>query len=482
MSHHSCTLRGALTLLTTFAALAASNTAYAGGFWLADRGGRPLGRGGAMVAGADDGHALWYNPAGLGFADNHVLADGTLAFFSAEFQRLDASGEGIPAGPNGGNYPAVEASHAPLPIPTLAVIHDLGMRDMTFGVGVFAPNQVALEWPSQVSIDGVSGQPAPQRYSLLSQAHSAIATGALAAAYHGVPGLSLGAAFYVTGGTLRTVSVLSGCDGFVCTFPESPADDIYVDLNLGPTATVGGTLGAIYQPHPMLRLGASFTLPYALSGEAEADLSLPDSPAYREAEVIGNRIDVTLEFPWVARAGVEVRPSAGLRVEAAYVLEAWGSHDALDITPQGIRIEGVLGVDDYEVGPVQLVRDMQHVHSLRLGGEYTLGQLPLVLRAGVLLENGAFPDDTLSAFTPDSDKLFVGLGGSYRVLPKVWLDVMLGHSFMRNRQVRDSRVTQPNGVRPAPEQPTLIGNGDYAVEASFAGLGLRYLLDDSSKP
>ena len=39
--------------------------ARAGGLYLADRGVRPLGRGGAFIAGADDLGAIAYNPAGL---------------------------------------------------------------------------------------------------------------------------------------------------------------------------------------------------------------------------------------------------------------------------------------------------------------------------------------------------------------------------------------------------------------------------------
>src|SRR5262245_59449459 len=49
--------------------------AYASGFYFTDRGVRPLGRGGAHVAGADDFGAIWYNPAGLADAGTSILAD-----------------------------------------------------------------------------------------------------------------------------------------------------------------------------------------------------------------------------------------------------------------------------------------------------------------------------------------------------------------------------------------------------------------------
>ncbi len=51
--------------LAAFVACALPRAAHAGGFYMTDRGVRPVGRGGAFIAGADDQHAVWYNPAGL---------------------------------------------------------------------------------------------------------------------------------------------------------------------------------------------------------------------------------------------------------------------------------------------------------------------------------------------------------------------------------------------------------------------------------
>src|SRR5262249_35607125 len=68
-------LSPALRLLALLVCLGLSAEAYAAGLFLAPRGVRPLGRAGAFVAGADDVHALTYNPAGLAFADKQVLVD-----------------------------------------------------------------------------------------------------------------------------------------------------------------------------------------------------------------------------------------------------------------------------------------------------------------------------------------------------------------------------------------------------------------------
>ena len=60
---------------------------HAAGLFTADRGVRPLGRGGAFVAGADDLGAMWYNPAGLADAGSSVLVDFAWLNFSSEYRR-----------------------------------------------------------------------------------------------------------------------------------------------------------------------------------------------------------------------------------------------------------------------------------------------------------------------------------------------------------------------------------------------------------
>ena len=132
---------------------------------------------------------------------------------------------------------------------------------------------------------------------------------------------------------------------------------------------------------------------------------------------------------------------------------------------------------------------MQDVFSLRLGGEYSLAdKLPLVVRAGMIFENSAFPDRTLTPLTLDSQKLLVGLGASYEVMERMWVDVMYAHMFMKDLTVTTSTVYPQNPLRPAPEpasaadpqpqlaQPEAIGNGAYAMEADLIGLGLRWNL------
>jgi len=74
-------MRRAQTCALAMAALLGASRAEAGGLFFSDRGVRPMGRGGAFVAGADDLGAIYYNPAGILEAGNQVLVDASAMVF-----------------------------------------------------------------------------------------------------------------------------------------------------------------------------------------------------------------------------------------------------------------------------------------------------------------------------------------------------------------------------------------------------------------
>ncbi len=89
------------------------SNAGAGGLFLPGRGARPLGRAGPFVAGADDGGALYYNPAGLADIDGvSLLLDVGMVFQGVDFDRVDSGGN---------KQPRVSGQQNLLPIPTLAL-------------------------------------------------------------------------------------------------------------------------------------------------------------------------------------------------------------------------------------------------------------------------------------------------------------------------------------------------------------------------
>ena len=60
------------------------------------RGVQPAARAGAVIAGADNPNALWYNPAGLVESKKQFLFDMTLPMSQTEFTRLNDNGDFSP--------------------------------------------------------------------------------------------------------------------------------------------------------------------------------------------------------------------------------------------------------------------------------------------------------------------------------------------------------------------------------------------------
>lgn len=467
--------------------LAWPRSAQAGGLFLTDRGVRPAMRGFAFVAGADDPQSIWYNPAGLAWSDQQLLLDATLTFMRASFTRVDDAGNTLTP---------VDVDATPLPIPMLAYSHPVNDQ-WTLGFGVHAPNAALLKWPRGVRADGSSCDhtgddyedptcgPAPQRYSLYSLEGSAFLNVTAAVAWRPIPQLSIGLGAHLLLGSFVGEVMTSACDGFLCSQPESPEWDSLVRFSLSPVIQPGFAFGITYDAG-LVRVGASMVYwPGAVSGDAKLDARLPSAALFEGARIEGDTARLELDLPLMLRGGVELRPTEGLRIEAALVWEHWSTQSAAKITPKNVWIRDAVAIGDYQLGNIDIPRNMNDVFSIRLGASLALANNRVVPSVGVNYENSSFDDAYLTPLTLDSSKLIVSAGVSVQLTDGFWLDIAYAHVFLENRNVTNSMVGQPNPIRP-PRNPDIppneggvstIGNGRYSMEADMVGIGIRYQFD-----
>ena len=146
------TLLKALAIAGALVAVEVSaSDARAAGLYFSDRGVRPLGRGGAFVAGADDLGAIWYNPAGLVDAPSGILFDASWLHYTSEFSRqtLTTSSTGTQFVQS---FPQVSGSTPILPIPTLAgSLRFCDRNQYAVALGIFAPMVPVTSYPQTIN-------------------------------------------------------------------------------------------------------------------------------------------------------------------------------------------------------------------------------------------------------------------------------------------------------------------------------------------
>ncbi len=449
--------------------------ASAAGLYFSDRGVRPMGRGGAFVAGADDLGAIWYNPAGLADAGTSFLVDFSWLHFSDTYTRqlqvIDAQGAYQRF-----TSPTVTGDSPILPLPTIAASYAFGAnREFTVAAGVLAPYIALTAYPSTVQ-----GQPSPARYSLGSYTGSIAAIPGVWLAYKPVEELRIGLGFHAfTGKFQSTITFNANPADRILGAPEQPDYDAAAQLDINPIFAPSGSAGVTWVPARVIRLGASGQLPMIISAPATILMQMPTSSVFDNAHQDGSQAHVRFVLPAIVRAGVEVRPLDGLRIELAFVREFWSAQQSVDITPQNMSIDGITGLPPkVNIPHISIPRGFVDASSIRLGGEveYKLGTYRVASRAGISYETSAVPKEYLNLSGLDFDKWTATIGGALYVGRHWRFDGVWAHTFVSQVYVDPSAAKVPR-INPiagnAPFEP--VNGGTYNASADLFGVGLNYL-------
>ncbi len=444
--------------------------ARAGGLFFSDRGVRPLGRGGAFVAGADDLGAIWYNPAGLADCGSSILVDASWLDFSSDYTRQTQV-----LGSGGAEYvytyPQTHGTTPFLPIPTVAGSYAFGSKKQwTAALGAFAPYAAVVSYP----------ETAASRYSLVSLGGTTLVETGAWIAYKPTDWFRIGAGFeMLVGNFTSTVVMNANPKDRLLAAPEDPAYDGLSRIAVSPIVAPSGNLGVTIVPDRHVRIGVSGQAPTHVGAPATVDVKLPSAPVFNDARQVGDSAEVSFDLPPIFRAGVEVRPLDRLRVELAYVLEFWSVHKSINVDPNNLAIDGITGFPSpYKVNAITVPRDFQDSHSFRLGGELGIpvGEYVVDARLGLAFETSAIPTAYVSPLTIDMDKLTLSLGASFHASAHWRFDAVYAHVFGFDTTVSPSQAAIPqiNPVRGNPTATESVNGGSYAARAEVVGVGVNY--------
>jgi long-chain fatty acid transport protein len=422
-------------VVAAFATALVSTTAYAGGFEIPDTGARAAGRGGAMVAGADDLTAMHYNPGALArqrgttFLYNH-----NLTFHRATFHRapLTADVWGVDE-----TFEPVKDRRKLFPLGLFMVVaSDFGLKNWTFGAGIYGPSAVGRhDYP-------VYG---PQSFQL-TRMNVLLAYYNLSAAWklRDVFGIGITVQYVDMIQMKYAIVVDSRAVDSLNPSPDSEGTQLETELNLKDRTAATARIGVWYRPHPRVELGlASRVVPVFLRPEGGVTVDKP--------ELVTDDIHVKmpLVLPATVSAGVRYIHDTGKRkwfdIELDVVYENWSTINSFDLDISG-------AINAQELYDLKIPKKWKDTVSVRLGGDVFALPPYLTVRAGGYFETPT--QDRAHAHLDFPAFMRGGIGAGLTAGAKgVYGTVGFLHVFQRDQVISEAegQVFQQRPIRPCPD-------------------------------
>lgn len=242
-----------------------------------------IARGNAFVATANNPAAIYYNPAGITQLPGANIQIGVLNYLG-----INTSYDS-PMGTH------VDSKFEVLPVPQLHFTQSLESVPLTFGLGLYAPFGLGVQWPEGSSFRSLAIEARLQYITL---------NPVIAWKIHRTLSLAVGPTFNYSRIQFRRGLAL-------------PTDALEFT---GEDFAYGFNAGLLWQPHPQWALGANYRSATTLNYEGTTTYSpgIPIPPAGTTSR---------LEYPQIVSAGISFRPSPKWNIEIDVDWSDWNSLD-----------------------------------------------------------------------------------------------------------------------------------------------------------
>jgi long-chain fatty acid transport protein len=333
--------------------LATGASALALGFRIPNQDAEAIGRGNAFIASADNPSAIYYNPAGITQLEGHEVRAGVhnLAV-NSEYTSLNGA-------------VSAETKDEIASVPQFFYTYSPGNSPLSFGLGIYAPFGLGLEWPEDV----------PFR-TLAQEGRLTYATVNPVLAWEITPTLSLAA-----GPTINyaKIKIRQGIG-------LSPNDEF---IFKGDGWTAGATAGLLFKPHPKWSVGLSYHSPTTI-----------DFDGHSEARPYTPREDTSAEvdFPQWISAGIAFRPND------LWVIEAW-----VDWTDWDVMKTSVFETENAEI-PRAFNWESSYLTGIGATRKFKCGWYA---SAGYFFSQNSTSEKDFNPIVPDTDLHVGSLGIGY---------------------------------------------------------------------
>lgn len=347
-------------------AAVAGNSARAAGLAVDLQSARGVGMAGSLIGAVDDASGIYFNPAGIAQGQGLEVMIGSAPIIPSFTVK----------NPQGKELNGVSNIITPVHLYGTWGISD----EWTVGLGVMTPFGLKVEW-----------EPTWEGREIVKKADLKIFNINPTVAWRPNSGpFRIGGGIQIVRATVeltRDINLL---------------DNGYVGVDLGAGAWgVGGNVGIQYEAVPkILTLGATYRSSVNLNFTGQAHFS--NVPPSYAGTFVDQTATTKLKLPDNIGFGFAVRPIPELVIDVDFNYFAWQQLQAIDI-----KFPGNSQLNIYEA------KQWAHAWNYRIGAEYTLNE-HIQLRTGVLYDKTPSPTFTLLPDIPDTDRINIGIGGTYR--------------------------------------------------------------------
>ena len=415
-------------------------SAFAGGYQNNAQGARAMGMGGAYVAQASDGSAIFFNPAGLAFQGGFKVMLGTTIIMPSKTWKPTTKTVGTTTTPYTTATDMVSQTFTPIN----AYISYAFDNGLTVGVGVYNPFGLGSEWP--VDWDG-------RQMSVKSNLTTWYINPTVAYRFSDQFAVGVGVSYVRASVKFSQRSPTLGS-----LSPLTPAaTDGTVNLD-GTGNSINWNVGILYKPTKDLSVGVSY--------RSLTKVDFTGNATFTGMNVLssffpGGTGTTTLPYPSSLFAGIAYNITKDFTVEADYQYVSWSSYDQLNFgLPTGPA--SPLGV----LQKAQtLVKNWDNALVIRVGGEYRMEKL--AVRAGFVYNKTPQPDAVVEPMMPDANWMAFTVGFGYDISKNVNVS---GFYSMISISDRNGVITSKTALYPA--IPADVFAGAYSGVTNLFGINV----------
>ena len=361
-------LQGASKFVATIVLGSSTLSLWATGFRLPDQDAFATARGEAFVATADNPSAIYYNPAGITQLEGNNLRAGIYGIY------LDPSY----TPPGGGHtFDNQLRYHA---IPQFFYTYGRTNWPVSFGLGVYSPFGLGVEWPQNTGFRTVA-----TRGKLLTETINPVMAIKL------LPTLSIG------GGVMVNYAKI---DLQQAVYDPNPDADLF--RFKGDGWNLGYNLGVLWQPQEKISLGATFrsgtTVKFNGHTETIAPLLGYSSPHYSPA-------NADWSFPLEAVFGISYRPTPKWNLEFDADYTDWSTLGTVNLNQKSPPF--------FMSSPSPIILDWESSWYFEWGVTRYFDN-GWHVSAGYIFNENSMPDAHYTPLVADLDRHFLSIGTGFK--------------------------------------------------------------------